>query len=39
MAAGIDDGFGIVENAEREVALAQVDPDTLDLIELWTVGR
>lgn len=37
MAAGVDDGFGIVEDAEGEVALAQVEPDALDRIELGTV--
>jgi hypothetical protein len=37
--AGIDDGFGIVEDAEGEVSLAQVEPDALDGIELGTVGR
>ncbi len=39
VAAGLDDGVGVVEQAVGEVALAQVEPDALDRVELGTVGR
>jgi hypothetical protein len=39
MAAGVDDGFGIVEDTGGEVSLAQVEPDLLDRIDPGTVGR
>ena len=38
-AGGLDDGFGIVENAEREEPLSEVKPDALDGIELGAIGR
>ena len=38
-AAGVDDGVGVVEDADREEALSEVEPQTLDGIELGTVGR
>ena len=39
MAAGLDDGLGVVGDAEREETLAQVQPNALDRIELRAVGR
>ena len=39
MAAGLDDGLGVGEEAQRQEALAQVEPDPLDRIEFRAVGR
>ncbi len=38
LAAGLDDGFGVVEDAEREEALSEIEPDPLDRVEFRTVG-
>ena len=38
LAAGLDNGFGVVEDAEREEALSEIEPDPLDRVEFRTVG-
>ena len=37
-AASLDDGLGIVEDAQGEEALAEVEPDPFDGVEFGTVG-
>ncbi len=39
MAAGVDDGVGVIEDAERQEAFAQIQPDPLDGVQFRTVGR
>ena len=38
-AAGVDDGVVVVEDAEREIVLAQVFPDVLGRVQLGRIGR
>ena len=39
MATGVDDGFGVVEDAERQEAFSQIEPNPLDGVEFGTVRR
>ena len=39
VAAGIDDGVEVREDAQAQEALAEPEPDALHRIELWRVGR
>ena len=38
-AAGVDDGVVVIEQPEREEALAQIQPDALDRVQVGHVGR
>ncbi len=38
LAAGLDDGGGVVPDLEAEPVLAQLGPDVLDRVELGAVG-
>ena len=39
VAASIDDGLGIGQQAKAEVSFSQVQPDPLHRVELWRIER